>query len=101
MDKTLQKRRQRRIRSKISGTAKRPRACVSRSLSRVYVQLIDDENHHTLAAASGKPQEVGKKIAELAKKVGVKSIVFDRSGYRYHGRVKLLADTMREAGLEF
>lgn len=101
MDNTLRKNRHRRIRSRISGTPTRPRACVGRSLTRVTVQLIDDTAHHTVAAASGKPTEVGKAIADACKKLGITQVVFDRGGYKYHGRVKAIAESMREAGLEF
>lgn len=111
------KRRHRRVRGRISGTAERPRLNVYRSLNGVYVQLIDDTAGHTLAAASsnepdlaketdGKSktevaQAVGKMIAIRAKEKGISTVVFDRGGFRYHGRVKALADAAREAGLEF
>lgn len=101
MDRTRRTIRHRRIRSRILGTAKRPRASVVRSLTRVSVQLIDDAAHHTLASASGIPAEVGKDIAAAAKKQGISQIVFDRGGYKYHGRVKAVAQAMREAGLVF
>ena len=106
-----------RIRNKISGTSLRPRLSVYRSTSEIYVQLIDDENGVTLASAStldkeikpnlqGKTktehaQMVGKTIAERALKLGKKQVVFDRGGYLYIGRVKALADSARDAGLEF
>lgn len=106
-----------RIRNKISGTSLHPRLSVYRSTSEIYVQLIDDENGVTLASAStldkeikpnlqGKTkteqaQMVGKTIAERALKLGKKQVVFDRGGYLYIGRVKALADSARDAGLEF
>jgi len=102
-----------RIRKKVSGTAERPRLAVFRSLNHIYVQVIDDVNGKTLAAASttekdlkGKTggnvaaaQSVGKAIAERAQAAGVSQVVFDRGGYVYHGRVKALLDATREAGL--
>jgi large subunit ribosomal protein L18 len=99
-----------RIRKKVNGTAERPRLCVYRSSKSIYCQVIDDVKGHTLAAATSKGMEgtkleqataVGKKIAELAKSNGINSIVFDRGGYLYHGRVKALAEGAREAGLQF
>lgn len=101
-----------RIRAKVNGTAVRPRLNVFRSLSNIYVQLIDDETGTTLAAASSKElkskgkkvdiaAEVGKLAAEKAIAKGITEVVFDRGGYRYHGRVKSLADAAREAGLKF
>lgn len=109
--------RHRRLRRHLSGTAGRPRLSVFRSLNHIYAQVIDDEHGHTLAAAStidpdargqaqGKNKTeaakvVGRLIAERAQSAGVKQVVFDRGGYRYHGRVKALADAAREAGLEF
>jgi large subunit ribosomal protein L18 len=111
------RRRHQRIRAKISGTAERPRLNVFRSLEHIYVQVIDDVAGHTLASAStlekslatelsGKNKReqataVGKLIAQRAKDAGVTQVVFDRSGYLYHGRVKALADGAREGGLEF
>lgn len=105
------------IRKRISGTAERPRMSVYRSLSNIFVQLIDDVNKITLVSASTTDKElkaeiknggnveaaklVGKKVAERAVAAGLKSVVFDRSGYIYTGRVKALADAAREAGLEF
>ena len=102
-----------RIRKKVSGTAERPRLAVFRSLNHIYAQVIDDVNGKTLAAASttekdlkGKTggnieaaQKVGKTVAERAIAAGVSSVVFDRGGYLYHGRVKALLDATREAGL--
>ena len=111
------KRRHPRVRKKITGTSMRPRLNVFRSLEHIYAQVIDDEAGHTLAAAStvdkvlkieldGKdPQEqaklVGIAIAERAKANGIESVVFDRGGYPYHGRVKALAEGSREGGLAF
>jgi large subunit ribosomal protein L18 len=106
-------RRRRRVRAKVRGTAERPRLSVFRSNRGVAVQLIDDDRGHTVAAVSWtepelkelKPMEqagkAGELIAERAKSAGVSEIVFDRGGYRYHGRVKTLADSAREAGLKF
>ncbi len=104
----------RRIRKKVRGTPERPRLAVFRSLRHIYAQVIDDTRGHTLAAASslekgrtangGNVQgarEVGRLIAERALAKGIRKVVFDRGGYRYHGRVKALADAAREAGLEF
>jgi large subunit ribosomal protein L18 len=97
---------------RVTGTSERPRLAVYRSLHHIYAQLIDDAGGRTLAAAStvglksGKKDAsaataVGKAIADKAKQVGVSSVVFDRGGFLYHGRVKALADAAREAGLEF
>ena len=106
-------RRHRRVRGKISGTAERPRLSVARSNKRIYAQLIDDERGHTIAAAGSHEAalrglskgaaagEVGKLLAERAKEAGVGRVVFDRGGYKYHGRVKALAEGAREGGLEF
>ncbi len=101
-----------RIRKKIHGTAERPRLSVYRSLKNMYAQLIDDENGVTIVSASSlkddsyggnvdAAKEVGKKLAEAAAAKGIKSVVFDRSGYLYHGRVAALAEGAREGGLEF
>ena len=100
------------IRTKVAGTAECPRLSVFRSNSQIYAQVIDDSKGVTLASASSlgikdkmtkteKAAQVGKQIAEAAKKAGVESVVFDRNGYLYHGRVKQLADSAREAGLKF
>ncbi len=109
-------RRRRRVRAKVAGTAARPRLNVFRSLKHIYVQLIDDEAGHTLAAASSlekavrtqpglkKTEEallVGKLVAQRAQDKQIKRVVFDRAGYRYHGRIKAVADGAREGGLEF
>ncbi len=110
--RTQRKLRQRRVRAKVSGSGSKPRLNVFRSLSHIYVQLIDDETGKTLAAASstevkmkGKKSEiaaaVGKLAAEKAQKLGIKKVVFDRGGYQYHGRVKELAEAARASGLEF
>lgn len=104
-----------RIRSRISGTADRPRMSVFRSNKEIYVQLVDDLTGSTILAASSKEKgiaeekgpkievsrKVGRLIAERAKEAGVVSVVFDRNGYLYHGRVKALAEGAREEGLQF
>lgn len=103
------------IRSKIQGSATRPRVSVYRSNKEIYVQLIDDVAGHTLCAASSKEQEiksqggtkseqaklVGMSLAKKASAQGVEAVVFDRGGYLYHGRIKSLADGAREGGLKF
>ena len=102
-----------RIRRKVQGTGGRPRLAIYRSLNHIYAQLIDDEQGRTIAAASttekdlrgatggnvAAAERVGRAIAERALSKGVESVVFDRGGYRYHGRVKALADAARAAGL--
>lgn len=101
-----------RIRNKVSGTNKKPRMSVFRSNAQIYVQLIDDENGKTLAAASSlglkekmtkteQAAKVGSLIAQKAKEAGITEVVFDRNGYLYHGRVKQLAEAAREGGLKF
>ena len=104
-----------RIRTKIHGTAQKPRLSVFRSNKDIYVQLIDDNNGTTLAAASSREKDivavsgnkvtkslsVGKSIAQKAKALGIETCVFDRGGYLYHGRVKAIADGAREEGLKF
>ena len=106
-----------RVRTRVTGTPERPRFCVYRSLGHIYTQIIDDRTGRTIVSASSLDKEtkknlkgggnvasakaVGKSIAERAKAVGVSKIVFDRGGYKYHGRVKALADAAREAGLQF
>lgn len=106
-----------RVRLKISGTTERPRLCVYRSNSNIYAQIIDDVNGHTLVTASSldkaisekyefagnkdAAKAVGELIAEKALEKGIKSVVFDRGGYIYHGRVKELAEAARAKGLEF
>jgi large subunit ribosomal protein L18 len=90
-----------RTRAKISGSS-RPRLSVFRSNKFIYAQVIDDAKHVTLASTFGKnPQQVGEKIAQMAKDAHVESIVFDRGSYNYHGQVKLLAESARSAGLKF
>ena len=106
-----------RVRTKVSGTPERPRLSVYRSVGHIYAQVIDDRGGRTIASASSVDKEtkknlkgggniasakaVGKIIAERAKAAGVAKVVFDRGGYKYHGRVKALADAAREAGLQF
>ncbi len=107
-------RRHKRVRKAISGTAERPRLAVFRSNRGIEAQLIDDLAGKTLASASSlhvkksfkgnksaQAAEVGKSLAEAAKKAGVETVVFDRGGYLYHGRVKALADAAREGGIKF
>ncbi len=107
-------RRHRRVRTKVRGTAERPRLAVFRSNRGIEAQLVDDDAGKTLASASHlalaksfkgdktkQAEEVGKALAAAAKKAGVDTCVFDRGGYLYHGRVKALADGAREGGLEF
>ena len=103
----------RRIRKNITGTSEMPRLSVFRSNKQIYAQIIDDSTGKTLVsassynnkAASGSKMEqaavVGKEVAEKAVKAGITSVVFDRNGYLYHGRVKSLADSAREGGLKF
>ena len=109
------RKRHERIRLHLTGTESRPRLAVFRSLNHIYAQVIDDASGRTLAAASTVEKElrgskstkseeaavVGRLIAERAKKAGVGQVVFDRAGFRYHGRIKSLADAAREAGLDF
>lgn len=98
------KRRHKRVRAKIKGTAKVPRLCVFRSSKYIYAQIIDDEKGKTLAAVDGKlasAAEIGKLIAKKAIEKKISKVVFDRGGYKYHGRVKALADGAREGGLKF
>src|ERR1700753_506052 len=106
-------RRRRRVRARITGTAERPRLSVFRSNKGVFAQLIDDRKGHTLAAvnwiepelktltATDQAKSAGELRAERAKAAGVEPCVFDRGGYKYHGRVKALADGAREGGLRF
>ena len=107
-------RRHRRVRGKVSGTAERPRLAVYRSNRGIFAQLVDDDAGRTLAAASWldlpasfkgdkseQAAEVGKLLAAGGKKAGVESVVFDRGGYLYHGRVRALAEGAREGGLQF
>jgi large subunit ribosomal protein L18 len=110
----IRKRVHKRIRRKVAGSTERPRLAVFRSVKHIYAQVIDDTVGHTLAAASSNEKSgiksggnvagakaVGKLLAERAKEKGVKSVVFDRGGYLYHGRVKALAEAAREGGLKF
>ena len=106
-----------RVRKTIFGTPEVPRLCVYRSSKNIYAQIIDDENHKTLVAASTLDKDikeqaayggnkeaaklVGEKIGKAAKDAGIETVCFDRGGYLYHGRVKELADGAREAGLQF
>lgn len=122
MDKAKEKRlaRQRRharVRKHVMGTPERPRLCVFRSLKHIHAQVIDDTRAHTLVSAStldaevreqlaGKDKEaqaevVGQVLARRASEAGIQSVVFDRGGYKYHGRVKSLADAARKGGLQF
>ena len=108
------KRRQRRVRGKVSGTSERPRLRVTRTNANIYAQIIDDVNGVTLASASSLDKAiegyggniaaataVGKLVAERAKAKGIETVVFDRGGYLYHGRVQALAEGAREGGLKF
>ena len=106
----MRTRRHMRLRRKVVGTGERPRLVVFRSLKHIYAQIVDDVSKRTLFSVgdgklSGKKTEratqVGKTIAEQAKSAGIARVVFDRAGYRFHGRVKALADGAREGGLEF
>ncbi len=122
MDKAKEKRlarrrRHARVRARVSGTTERPRLCVFRSLKHIYAQVIDDSLANTLVSASTLEAEVrtefdakdkaaqaaavGKVLAKRALDAGIETVVFDRGGYKYHGRVKSLADAAREAGLKF
>jgi large subunit ribosomal protein L18 len=110
----LRERRHRRVRGKVRGTAERPRLAVFRSNKGIFAQLVDDDARQTLAAASWldlpksfkgdkteQASEVGKRLAGSAKQAGVETVVFDRGGYLFHGRVKALAEGAREGGLSF
>jgi large subunit ribosomal protein L18 len=113
----LRKKRHRRLRFKVIGTLERPRLNVSRSLQHIYAQLIDDSTGNTLATASTVDKTlreelktggnveaavaVGKLIAERAQEKGITAVVFDRGGYKYHGRIQALANSARENGLKF
>ena len=112
--KEIRKRIHKRIRRKLSGTAERPRLAIFRSVAHIYAQVIDDVAGTTVVSASSVDKDgktnggnlaaataIGKLVAERAKDKGIKTVVFDRGGYQYHGRVKALADAAREAGLEF
>ena len=108
--------RHRRVRKKVTGTSERPRLSIYKSARHIYAQIIDDDSGHTLAAASSlslrtagqeqgdkkeRAKAVGKMVAEAALTAQIKKVVLDRGGYRYHGRLKALADAARESGLEF
>ncbi len=113
----MRQRRKRRVRGRVSGTAERPRLSVFRSHMNIYAQLIDDMAGKTLASASSRDKDlagevgyggnkaaatkVGAALAAKALEAGIKAVVFDRNGYKYHGRVKELADAARKGGLEF
>jgi large subunit ribosomal protein L18 len=115
--KQIRARIHKRIRRKLSGSSERPRLAIFRSVAHIYAQVIDDSRGTTLVSASSvdkvekgakakggnvaAAKAIGKLVAERAKEKGIKSVVFDRGGYQYHGRVKALADAAREAGLEF
>ncbi len=106
-----------RVRTRVEGTQVRPRLCVFRSLNHIYAQVIDDRTGRALASASSLDKEmrkqmkgggnvaaakaVGRAVGERGRQAGVQAVVFDRGGYKYHGRVKALADAAREAGLKF
>lgn len=105
-------RRKRKTRSKLSGTQERPRLCVYKSLKHLYAQVVDDGSSRTLASAStyklassagdktAQARSVGETIADACKSAGIAKLVFDRSGYQYHGRVKAVAEAVRSAGIE-
>lgn len=112
----LRQKRHRRIRRSLSGTTARPRLSVFRSLAHIYGQIIDDTTGTTLAAASDleaamrdgddasksdRAKQIGQLLAERAKEKGITTVVFDRGGFLYHGRIKALADGAREGGLQF
>jgi large subunit ribosomal protein L18 len=115
--KVIQKIRHRRVRQKVTGTISRPRLCVFRSLNHIHAQLIDDSMGQTLVSMSSldsqvrgktdgmgkskKAEMVGTLLAEKSLDKGIKKVVFDRGGYKYHGRIKALAEAARKAGLEF
>jgi large subunit ribosomal protein L18 len=115
--RNARKSRQKRVRAKVFGTPDRPRLNVFRSLNNIYAQVIDDVSGHTIASANSAEETmkaelehggnvdaakaVGKLVAERAIEKDVKKVVFDRAGYKYHGRVKALAEAAREEGLEF
>lgn len=109
---TLRKRRHAKIRKKVNGTATRPRLVVFRSLTHNYAQLVDDDKGVVLLSASDikskskgtkieKSKEIGLEIAKKAQEKKIEEVVFDRNGYKYHGRVKAIADGAREGGLKF
>jgi large subunit ribosomal protein L18 len=106
-----------RVRTRVTGTPERPRLCVFRSLNHIYAQVVDDRTGRTVVSASSLDKEtrkqlkgggnvatakvVGKAIAERARAAGIEQVVFDRGGYKYHGRIQALAEAAREAGLKF
>ena len=114
---TSRKRRHQRLRRKVAGSSQRPRLLVRRTLHHIYATVVDDTKGHTVLAAStlqpvvaeglksktgtAAAQKVGTAIAQKAKDAGITSVIFDRGGLKYHGRIKALADAAREAGLEF
>lgn len=112
---TRRERRHLHVRKKVAGTAARPRLVVSRSIRNISVQIVNDDDGHTLLAFSSVEKgggdgtggnvkgaaKVGAKIAELAAGAGIKEVCFDRGGYRYHGRIKALAEAARKGGLKF
>lgn len=108
------RRRHNRVRKSMAGTAERPRMAVFRSNRYIYVQVIDDVAGHTVASASSQEPDlrseslteetaakVGKLVGDRAKEAGITSVVFDRGGFKYHGKIKALAEAARESGLEF
>jgi large subunit ribosomal protein L18 len=111
----MRQKRHERIRLTLSGSTERPRLAIFRSLNQIYAQVIDDSSGRTLAAASSlesgvrsskstkseQAKVVGRLLAERARAAGVEHVVFDRAGFRYHGRVRALADAAREGGLDF
>jgi len=115
--KAIKKIRHRRVRQKVTGTISRPRLCVFRSLNHIHAQLIDDSRGQTVVSISTRDSQVRSKtdgmgkskkaeivgtlLAEKALNEGIKQVVFDRGGYKYHGRVKALAEAARKVGLEF
>ena len=115
--KAARYRRHARVRAKVVGTGSRPRVCVFRSLNHIYAQIIDDSQGHTLVAAStleseakaevagkartAKAEIIGSLVAKRALSKGINQVVFDRGGYKYHGRVKALAEAARQGGLKF
>jgi large subunit ribosomal protein L18 len=115
MIRDTRKRRHLSIRRRIAGTPERPRLCIKRSNRYIYAMLVDDSRNRVLTGISSQvaevrdkklkrtaaAKEVGKMIAGKSKELGIKQVVFDRAGYRYHGRVKAVADGAREGGLEF
>ena len=115
--RVARKRRHKRVRTKVEGTTARPRLCVFRSLNHIYAQVIDDLKRHTLVSASTLDPEIkgeavgkaktdeakliGSLVAKRALSKGINQVVFDRGGYKYHGRVKALAEAARQGGLKF